>query len=134
MEKHRTWIYSFIYLLLFVLSSCTSTSDETAKATLEPKAFNEQVQSGQGILLDVRTPEEYQEGLLADAQNIDYKNTSFEESLEQLDKDKTYYVYCKAGVRSEKAVELMQKKGFTSVYHMKGGIDAWKKEGLPLKN
>jgi rhodanese-related sulfurtransferase len=102
--------------------------------TLEPKEFNEQLQSQQGVLLDVRTPEEFNEGHLADAQNIDFKNTSFEASMGQLDKNKTYFVYCKAGVRSEKAVDLMQKLGFQEVYHMQGGIDAWRKEGLPLQN
>ena len=126
--------YSFICITLWALSACSSGEAVDMAHTLPPKAFEEQLKDQQGVLLDVRTPEEYSEGHLADAQNIDFKNASFEQSLEQLDKDKTYFVYCKAGVRSEKAVGLMQKKGFTKVYHLEGGIDAWQKQDLPLKD
>jgi rhodanese-related sulfurtransferase len=132
MKAYLPLLYTIIYLALFVFPACTQS--KTENTTLEPKEFNEQLQSQQGVLLDVRTPEEFNEGHLADAQNIDFKNTSFEASMGQLDKNKTYFVYCKAGIRSEKAVDLMQKLGFKQVYHMQGGIDAWKKEGLPLQN
>jgi rhodanese-related sulfurtransferase len=129
MKTYLAILYSVVF---FTLLSCTS--GKTAEVTLAPKEFNEQLQSRQGVLLDVRTPEEFNEAHLPDARNIDYKSSSFEASLGQLDKSKTYFVYCKAGVRSEKAVEAMQKMGFTAVYHMDGGIDAWKKEGLPVSN
>jgi rhodanese-related sulfurtransferase len=132
MKLYLPLLYSVLYITLFAVMSCTS--GETAKVTLAPKEFNKQLQSQQGVLLDVRTPEEFNEARLPGAQNIDYKSDSFEASLSQLDKSKTYFVYCKAGVRSEKAVETMQKMGFTAVYHMDGGIDAWKKEELPTNN
>lgn len=132
MKRFLPLLYTIIYLAFMVCSACKQSKMENT--TLEPKEFNEQLQSQQGVLLDVRTPEEFNEGHLADAQNIDFKNTSFEASMGQLDKNKTYFVYCKAGVRSEKAVDLMQKLGFQEVYHMQGGIDAWRKEGLPLQN
>jgi rhodanese-related sulfurtransferase len=132
MRPYLPILYSILYIVLFTVVACTS--GETAKVTLAPKDFSQQLQSQQGVLLDVRTPEEFEEAHLPDARNIDYKSDSFEASLGQLDKSKTYFVYCKAGVRSEKAVEAMQKMGFSAVYHMDGGIEAWKKEGLPLNN
>jgi rhodanese-related sulfurtransferase len=132
MKTYLSVLYAAICITLFTLSACTS--GEAEQAILKPKEFQEQLQSQQGVLLDVRTPEEYNEAHLPDAQNMDYKNDSFEASLAQLDKNKTYFVYCKAGVRSRKAAEKMQEMGFTQVYNLEGGIDAWKEEGLPLKN
>lgn len=130
MQKHWTWLYTFACMVCLSISSCTS--DKVADATLEPQRFNERLQSQQGVLLDVRTPEEFDEAHLPDAQNIDYKADSFKAFLAQLDKNKTYFMYCKAGVRSGKAVDVMQEMGFANVYHMEGGLDAWKEAGLPL--
>lgn len=124
-------IFFLICLACLTLVACNQ--DKPVKA-LEPKDFQAEVQKQQGVVLDVRTPEEFQEGHLPEAHNIDYKGDIFKGSLEQLDKNKPYYVYCKSGVRSRKAAEIMQEMGFTQVYNMEGGIDAWKKEGRPLNN
>lgn len=84
------------------------------------------------VLLDVRTPGEVEEGYIEGALNIDVKEDNFESRISSLDKSKTYYVYCEAGVRSAKAANLMLQQGFTSVYSVKGGIRDWKKKKLPV--
>lgn len=129
MKIYIRFLYVFLWVA-FTLAACTH--EEKNAASLEPKVFAEQAQ--QGIVLDVRTPEEFTESHLPDARNIDYKNEAFKDSIQTLDKSKPYYVYCKSGVRSGKAAEIMREMGFTRVYNMEGGIDAWKKEGMPLNN
>lgn len=85
------------------------------------------------VVLDVRTPEEFQSERIAGAVNIDYRAADFSEKLAALDKDKTYMVHCAAGGRSAKSRDIMEKAGFTSIYHMEGGMGAWLKEGKPVE-
>ena len=80
------------------------------------------------IIIDVRTPEEWSEGSLPETINIDVKASNFEEKVNQLDKSKTYLVHCRSGKRSARAVKIMEKNGFTDIYHMDGGFLAWNKK------
>lgn len=83
-------------------------------------------------VLDVRTAEEYAEGHLKGAANIDWlQEEAFINSAEKLAKDKTYYVYCRSGRRSNAAATKMQSLGF-KVIDMKGGFLAWTEAGLPI--
>ena len=81
------------------------------------------------IIIDVRTPGEVAEGTVDGAAVIDYNGDQFESKVAQLDKDKTYYVYCKSGGRSARAVSYMQEQGFKNVYNVVGGYDAYKAAG-----
>ncbi|MEM9981836.1 MAG: rhodanese-like domain-containing protein, partial [Bacteroidota bacterium] len=69
-------------------------------------------------------------GHLSNAQLINFYDKDFAEQLNQLDKTKTYYVYCKAGGRSTKAAELMVSQGFAKVYNMEGGFSKWEENNL----
>jgi rhodanese-related sulfurtransferase len=101
---------------------------------LEPAAFRQTLQQTPGaVLLDVRTAEEYEDGHLAQARNVDYKRDDFRRQVGKLDKSKPYFVYCKAGVRSEKAADIMKELGFRQVYTLEGGIDEWEDEDLPVE-
>ena len=64
--------------------------------------------------------------------NYDFRQADFSDNVATLDKDKTYYVYCQAGVRSGQAVKLMKEMGFKNVFNVEGGIGKWKEEGLPV--
>ena len=78
------------------------------------------------VILDVRTPEEFERGIIPNAINIDiYKGQGFIYLIEELDKSKTYYVYCHAGSRSAKACQVMQQLGFEKTYNLLGGISEW---------
>jgi len=84
------------------------------------------------VVLDVRTPEEYQKEHLENAKLLDIKSNDFEDKLENMDKDKEYYVYCKAGKRGCKAAEIMHEHGFKKVINITGGINKWKSKRLPV--
>ncbi|MEM8582832.1 MAG: rhodanese-like domain-containing protein [Bacteroidota bacterium] len=76
-------------------------------------------------LIDVRTPAEYTEFHLPDAQLLDYLGPDFLEGIEALDIDATYLVYCRTGRRSVRACTLMRNQGLKNLYHLDGGLQAW---------
>ena len=78
-----------------------------------------------GIILDVRTPEEYEEGHLENAVNINWYDPDFKEQAAQLDSKKTLFVYCKKGGRSTKAAAVLDSLGYKTT-NLLGGYDAWK--------
>ncbi len=78
------------------------------------------------VILDVRTEDEFNDGFIANAINIDiHKGQGFVTEIEVLDKDKKYYVYCRSGMRSAKACEIMNQLGFENTYNLLGGILDW---------
>ena len=78
------------------------------------------------ILLDVRTEEEYESGYIKDAQLIDIRQPQkFMDAIQALDKDKSYFVYCRSGARSGQACQLLGQLGIASAYNLDGGITAW---------
>ena len=119
-------------VLVFTLYACNSSKPEISE-TLTPTAFADELKTNSEIvLLDVRTPEEVQAGIIAGAKNINYNAESFAHSLDSLDHSKTYFVYCAAGKRSGKALDLMKEKGFQHVTSLEGGIKSWTSNGLPV--
>jgi len=81
------------------------------------------------VVLDVRTPEEYSDGIIPNAIHIDiYKGQGFVYEVDALDKSKNYYVYCKAGGRSAQACNIMNQLGFENTYNLMGGITQWQGE------
>lgn len=123
-----------ITIIIAVISILTTTSCQQASANNELKAaeFKQRMEAEKSkTLLDVRTPQEYSEGHLANAINIDWNGGNFDAEIAKLDKSKPVYVYCLAGSRSASAAAVMRKSGFKQVYEMKGGILKWRAEGLP---
>ncbi len=85
------------------------------------------------VILDVRTPPEFEESHLQQAKLLDYYSPIFKEELLKLDKSKIYLIYCRTGVRSAETLNLMKNLGFKEVYNLIGGLNLWKSKGLPLK-
>jgi rhodanese-related sulfurtransferase len=101
--------------------------------TLSPADFQKKVAATKdAVVLDVRTRAEVDKGIIPTAVNVDFKGESFEAQIKKLDKNKTYFVYCAGGTRSEKAVDLMNSLGFKKTYDLDGGFNAWKDEGLKI--
>ncbi|MDO8604483.1 MAG: rhodanese-like domain-containing protein [bacterium] len=88
------------------------------------------INNGEVVVVDVRTPEEFAEGHIAGAKNIDIQGEKFEEKIKKLDPNATYLVNCKLGGRSSRAVAHMNEIGFKDVTNLEGGITAWKDAGL----
>ncbi len=76
-------------------------------------------------LVDVRTPNEYNQGKIGDAINVDFLATTFEEEIGKLDRDGLTLIYCRSGGRSAKALEKMKKLGFTNIRELEGGYLGW---------
>lgn len=84
------------------------------------------------VVLDVRTPEEFAAGHLADAVNLDFYQPGFASALAALDREAPYVLYCRTDNRSAEVRELMGNLGFSEVYEIDGGIVAWAEEGRPF--
>lgn len=82
-------------------------------------------------IIDVRTPQEFSDGYIENAANIDFYAPTFRDELDRLDKNKTYLIYCRSGGRSGRTLGIMAELGFQEVYDVDGGILAWNGEGLP---
>ena len=81
------------------------------------------------FILDVRTPEEVDEGFIPGATNIDiYLGQGFLDEIEKLDKSKNYYVYCRSGNRSGQACAIMNSIGINNAYNLEGGFMNWEGE------
>ena len=133
-------------------SSGTSTNAADAQAAAQDTAADEKtgkdeevqevdiararqlVQQKQDLLvLDIRTPDEYTDGHIAGAKNIDFYGEGFEKKLRDLKKDQPILLHCASGGRSAKARDLMHSMGFNNLYHMGGGMNAWLDAEYPVK-
>jgi len=103
---------------------------------VSPKEASTLIQNDQNnpdfVILDVRTRQEFTDGHIANAINIDFYADTFRDELNNLDKNKTYLIYCRSGGCSGKALNIMAELNFSKVYNISGGIIGWKAEGLPL--
>jgi rhodanese-related sulfurtransferase len=83
------------------------------------------------VILDVRTPDEFNSGHIAGAVNIDYYAADFKAQIAKLDKAKQYLIYCRTGVRAAASVQIMLDSGFKQTQNMAGGITKWLADGYP---
>ena len=119
--------------ILFVLTvaffvSCGDTNSQIIE-DVNAEKFHQLIEEGEGIIIDVRTSQEFNSGHIIDATNIDYYSEDFLDKLEIVRKDIPIYVYCRSGGRSSSAASKMEKLGFAKVYNLIGGIGTWQSEG-----
>ena len=118
-------LLAFIVLLL---SACTVNKNESSETavgvkSLDPQEFKTTLAATtDAVLVDVRTPAEFNEGKLAGAINVDYKDQEFTKNIGTLERDKPYFVYCLSGKRSNDAAQQMKALGFTTVYVLEDGL------------
>ena len=90
---------------------------------------NALVEHPEAVVLDVRTEDEFESGHIPKALNIDLRmGPGFIDEVNALDKNKSYYVYCRSGARSAQAVQVMRDLGFSETYNLIGGILEWEGE------
>lgn len=119
----------FLLIPLLFLYSCGRGQSENV---LSPEDFKTQMAASEGaVVLDVRTPEEFSQGHLEHAVNVDWNSADFDKRIAKMDKSSTYFVYCLSGGRSGSAAADMRAKGFTNVIEMEGGMMAWRAAKLP---
>ncbi len=123
-------LFAVIAASTLLLTACGGSV--ASVTTLNAPDFAKKITDKSITLLDVRTPGEFASGHIAGATNIDFESGNFPSQILQLDKKKSYAVYCRSGNRSGQATALMAKDGFTTIFNLNGGIIQWQGAGNPL--
>lgn len=130
--KNMKKVLLFSLIIALSAGACQSQSKTDKAAATSSKSevlnvadYKKQIAAGDVQLVDVRTPEEYAQGYIGNAVNIDVLNDNFATEILKIDKTKPVYIYCRSGSRSASAAQQMQKLGFQEVYDLKGGYMAW---------
>jgi len=120
-------------LLVCVFHSCKQTPKAQSLKLISTDEMIELMDTEEIQLVDVRTPSEYNEGHVPDAQNINFYDENFDQQIETLDKSKPIIVYCKSGGRSAKCASKLVEKGFEKIYDLEGGFSQRKFKGLTIE-
>lgn len=135
----RSYQYSMSISLRLLLSLCLgvvlwSCTPAIAGEQVSPAVLSLQIeQDSAPLILDVRTPEEYAEGHVPGAVNIEYRQIPVQVETLRAYEDKTVVVYCERGVRAGRAEAALVEAGFTSVVELSGDMVAWRAAGLPIE-
>ena len=119
----------YLYIvLLYSFASCNNDNNNLVSAI----KFSEIISNDKSvIIIDVRTPDEFNKGHLKNSLNVNWFDENFDENLNIFSKDLPVMVYCLSGGRSSKANERIKSLGFKNVYELDGGILEWRKNKLP---
>ena len=137
MKEKSAFLGLLILAGLLAISLAHANGDgQDSITTIEVNAAKDFVARHEAaVIMDVRTPVEYEMSHITGAVNVNVQNESFEDMVAVLDPNKTYIVHCAtnpAGGRSSRALETMQRLGFKQLYSLEGGYVAWKDAELPL--
>ena len=130
-EKGSPIALYVIYILSFLLLSCAS-SGQTTNKVIDAEELKELLKQ-EVMLIDVRTPNEFQTGRITGAKLINYRDSDFAEQIMKLDKDTPVAIYCAAGGRSTGAMKIFQDAGFKTVYNYTGGFSDWQRRGETIE-
>lgn len=125
------------YLLLILFITVFTVPDIAAqekKAAIGNSRFKKLMKKENTVVLDVRTAEEFSSGHIPGAINLDVKQEDFRKMVSELDKNKTYLIYCRSGKRSAKALNIMDSIGYPQLLHLRRGIQKWKGDLQTQKN
>lgn len=112
--------------------SCSSNGQNSEFENMDVNQFANYITNDSVQTLDVRTPDEYSEGHIKGAVNINvYDNDFLDEATKELDKSRPVAVYCRSGKRSADAAQKLSAAGY-KVTNLEGGILAWQNSGKPV--
>jgi rhodanese-related sulfurtransferase len=128
----RRNLLAALTMALFVTGTdCAPTPPKTHPEELSPLEAQAWLQASDvPQFIDVRTPEEFSEERIEGAKLIPVQVIA--DHLSEMDKERPVLLYCRAGSRSRKALDLLKTRGFKRVSQITGGITAWKEQGLPV--
>lgn len=131
MSKMIKHVISLMIMTLCATQMSGCNANDNIVSVSAPE-FDKEIKADSVQLLDVRTPQEYAEGHIEGALNIDVRSDDFRQTAgKELSKDSTILVYCRSGRRSMDAAEILTRLGY-KVINLKGGIIEWKADGLPV--
>ena len=141
LESRNQKYFILIVISIFALSLSMATASPDSAPGISSHAINVSTPDAYAliesrpdmVIIDVRTPEEYQAGHLDGAINMDYYSGGFLDRLNSLDSNSSYIVYCRKGIRGGIALDMMRSLGFKEVYNILGGLALWADEGRPMK-
>jgi len=105
-------------------------SDDSSN--IDVHKFEDLMRDKNNLILDVRTPQEFNETKIKGSINIDYYESDFLENIGKLEKEKTILIYCRSGNRSFYAMQKMKKMGFKNPLNLSGGIISWVRSNKPI--
>lgn len=113
-----------LLIVLFLVSSIyhANAQEKDNIVVLNLSDFKTQTENKDVQLIDVRTPEEFGEGHIEGAENIDFYSDNFQNEFDKLDKEKPVYLYCRSGVRSNQSAQKLSEMGFKEIYDLEGGF------------
>ncbi len=93
---------------------------------LDSEEFSKKIkEDNNGVLLDIRTPQEYNDGHIPNSILMNIYDSTFADDIQKLDREKNYYLYCRSGNRSHHAGVLMKNLGFKNVSNLSSGLLDW---------
>jgi rhodanese-related sulfurtransferase len=120
-----------ILVLVVLLAGCSS-SVSAGIQSVDAAEAQALVSEAGTVVLDIRTPDEFADGRVDGAINIDFYAADFADRIAALDRNATYVVYCRSDSRSGQAMDLFRDLGFAAVNEVDGGILSWIQAGLPV--
>jgi thioredoxin len=135
--KNKFYLIILACWFFMACGSENTTQEQNGQVVeqLVAEDFEKKLSSSSDVqLIDVRTPEEFNEKFIKNAINIDFNDPDyFASEIAKLDKTKPTFVYCYSGGRSADAVEMMSAQGFQELYELKGGISKWLSASKPVE-
>ncbi len=118
MKFHPVNVLFLLFLLL--LASCSSSAQDAGFTDVNPGGLAEFLETNNAVIIDVRTPREWDAGKVGSALTINLNHRGFNDAIAELDRDATYLVYCNSGNRSRIASARMVNMGFKNIYNYDG--------------
>lgn len=116
----------YFLIIVIILAACREKESSESYALNADEFENAITEMSEKVILDVRTPEEFNQGHIRNAMLINFNGNDFKDETDKLDKQIPVYVYCASGVRSEKAASTLRANGFKKVYVLAEGLNAWR--------
>ena len=138
------YLFAALFSLLFIACQPEETvsqendqtvqTEQSSAVSITNSEWKASIEEYPGVILDVRTENEYLQGHIEGSKLVDITSSEFMVEIEALSLDKTQpvYLYCRSGSRSKKAMALLKDQGFTKIYELDDGIMGWQEEGYEI--
>ncbi|MEO1430958.1 MAG: rhodanese-like domain-containing protein [Cyanobacteria bacterium J06632_19] len=137
MKKYQRFCRFFVLLsvlLVLCINIYACNSSIAGNKQIPATELIEQIKLDKApVILDVRTSEEYSQGHIPGAINIEYRELPSRISEINSLSNQKIVVYCERGVRANIAEETLKKAGFTEVLHLEGDMSGWRERGFEVE-